>query len=632
MTHPKATERSQPLRGVILVSMPWPMVTRPSIQLGTLKAYLRHRHPGLTVDAAHLYLTVAQSVGYDDYRQVSRRTWPAESVYAALLFPDKADRAQAVFRKESAGRRKLQSVDFPALCRRVRSATDAALEAIDWSGYDLAGFSVCLCQLTATLYAVRYVRRRHPHLKIVIGGSFLNEAFVRDWLTALPEVDFAVVGEGERPLARLVDWLRRPGRATDPEEVPGLFARTPEGVAGRGGFEQIRRLDELPPPDFDDYFHTLAGLPPADRFFPTLCLEASRGCWWRKKDAAGTGRGCAFCNLNLQWEGYRAKSAKRVRSELRHLSARHRVLSAAFMDNALPPDGIVETFSPLGEDGSDYSLFAEIRPSVSRQELAALRRAGVEEVQTGIEALSTSLLHKLNKGTTAIQSLQIMKICEELGIANRANLIVHFPGSDADDVAETLRVLPFARVYRPLHIVPFWLGRGSAVSRHPEAYGVRSVFNHPHYRHLLPAELVRRLRFPLLSYRGDRVRQRKLWRPVYRAVHRWTDRYERMMRQVPGEPVLGFRDGGTFLLLHRRHPDAPADQHRLVGASRDIYLFCREHRSLAEIEKRFSRLHSGSIRSYLSLMEEKKLMFSENGRHLSLAVRRRSRLAPNQAF
>lgn len=616
------------LRRLILVSMPWPMVSRPSIQLGTLKAYLQHRFPDLTVDAAHLYLTIAAAVGYDDYRQISRRTWPAESVYAALLFPERADRARAVFRRESVSNPELRKVDFNKLCRRVQSATDAALDTIDWSIYDLAGFSVCLCQLTATLYAVGRVRRRNPHLKICIGGSFLNEELIRDWMLTFPEVDFAVQGEGERPLSRLVKWLCS---ADDPEAAapgPGLFVRTPEGVAGEGGFDQIPRLDDLPPPDFDDYFQTLSGLPPAARFFPTLCLETSRGCWWRKKTAEGTGRGCAFCNLNLQWDGYRTKSGERVRSELRTLTARHRVLSVALMDNALPPEGIEQTFTELAADGKDYSLFAEIRPSTHRRELAALRRAGVEELQTGVEALSTSLLQKLNKGTTAIQNLQIMKNCEELGIAHRANLIVHFPGSDAADVNETLRVLSFAQVYRPLHIVPFWLGRGSAVSQHPKAYGVHAVFNHPHYRQLFPEAVARRIRFPLLAYRGDRVRQRSLWRPVYEAVHRWNDRYQSLMREKPGESILSFRDGGSFLLLRRRRSDAAPEQHRLVGASREIYLFCRRHRSLPEIAKRFPRLRAGSIEAFLAMMKEKRLLFEETGRYLSLAVRRSSRSDP----
>jgi len=92
-----------------------------------------------------------------------------------------------------------------------------------------------------------------------------------------------------------------------------------------------------------------------------------------------------------------------------------------------------------------------------------LRDSGMQKVQVGIEALSSRLLKKLHKGTSAIQNLEIMKNCEALGIENMSNLILQFPGSDAQDVAETLKVLEFAESFYPLKAVSFWLGLGSPV-------------------------------------------------------------------------------------------------------------------------------------------------------------------------
>jgi hypothetical protein len=43
---------------VALVSTPWPLFNRPSIQLGTLKAFLQRDIHGITVDARHVYLSV----------------------------------------------------------------------------------------------------------------------------------------------------------------------------------------------------------------------------------------------------------------------------------------------------------------------------------------------------------------------------------------------------------------------------------------------------------------------------------------------------------------------------------------------------------------------------------------------
>ena len=97
------------------------------------------------------------------------------------------------------------------------------------------------------------------------------------------------------------------------------------------------------------------------------------------------------------------------------------------------------------------------RPPTSWSELKVMAKAGMQEVQIGIEALSTPLLKKLHKGTSAIQNLEIMKSCETLGIENISNLILHFPGSDERDVALTLQSIEYALPYRPLKAVTFWL-------------------------------------------------------------------------------------------------------------------------------------------------------------------------------
>ncbi len=93
------------------------------------------------------------------------------------------------------------------------------------------------------------------------------------------------------------------------------------------------------------------------------------------------------------------------------------------MDNVLPKESTAEILRGLADLNRDLSIFAEIRATTPLSELKLMRTAGMHRVQIGIEALSTRLLRKLHKGTTAIQNLEIMKHCEALGIANLSNLI-----------------------------------------------------------------------------------------------------------------------------------------------------------------------------------------------------------------
>ena len=59
---------------IVLLSSPWPLYNRPSIQLGALKAYLRSIYPDMQVETHHVYLKLAQSLGYRRYHEISKRT------------------------------------------------------------------------------------------------------------------------------------------------------------------------------------------------------------------------------------------------------------------------------------------------------------------------------------------------------------------------------------------------------------------------------------------------------------------------------------------------------------------------------------------------------------------------------
>jgi len=609
-------------QNIALVSPPWPLYTRPSIQLGTLKAFVRSRFPQVGVSAHHFYLQVAEAIGFRLYHSISERTWLAEAVYAALLFPDQVDRMARLFRREAGGAPELRRLDIRRLASRVKAVSEAWISATDWSSVRVVGFSSVLCQLTACLYLVRRLKERCPHLTTVVGGSAFSLPSGAAALRLFPHIDAVVYGEGELPLAHLVQHLAVEDRRL--EELPpanGILTRgaAEDQESGRGFF-QLENLDHLPLPDFDDYFETLSGLGAANRFFPTLPVEFSRGCWWQRGAS-----GCDFCNLNLQWRGYRSKSEGRVVAEIDQLTRRHRVLSLAITDNVLPKESTGDILRGLAGLNRDTALFAEIRATTPLAELELMRAAGMCKVQVGIEALSTCLLRKLHKGTTAIQNLEIMKHCEALGIANLSNLILHFPLSDGQDVDETLHTMEFAGPFRPPKAVGFWLGLGSPVWRNPSAYGIRTVANHPNWSKIFPPAIVRSLPLMVQSYQGQASAQRRLWKPVQARLKAWAASYESLQAGPLADPILSYRDGGEFMIIRERRLGGDTANHRLEGASRQIYLFCGHHRPLKQVIERFPHVAADKISSFLEKMRAERLMFAENGHFLSLAAPLRNR-------
>lgn len=612
--------KTTPFQKVALISAPWPLYNRPSIQIGTLKAYLIKKFPELKVDAHHFYLKVAEAVGYRRYQAISERTWLAETVYAALLYPESLEGIKKVFYKKAKGKTLLRDISFDSLTKQVQEVSEQFIKSVDWRGYGLVGFSICLCQLTASLYFIKKIKERFPTLFIVVGGSMFTGEATRNIFNVFPEIDIVVSGEGEIPLSRLVSWLTDVDGKKRIPFVKGIVMPEAAEKETQISFNQMKDLSNLPPPDYSDYFELLTSFGPEKNFFPTLPMEISRGCWWQSKNKGRKSKGCAFCNLNLQWDGYRTKQPEQVVSEIDDLTTTHKTLSVAFTDNLLPLKTSRAIFKQIKTLRKDFRLFGEIRATTPVRDLCEMNAAGMQEVQIGIEALSTCLLKKLNKGTTAIQNIEIMKHCEMLGIQHSSNLIMHFPGSDQEDVAETLQNLEFTFSFRPLRMVHFWLGLGSFVWQDPETFGIKAVFNHGNYAGIFPPDVVESMQFTIQAYRGDLGYQKRLWQPVKKKLKDWKKAYAELHQGPKHENILSFRDGRSFLIIRQRRLDDEPLTHRLEGTSRAIYLFCQKHRALKRIIDRFSSVPSDRIEPFLKMMVDKKLMFRENDRYLSLAV------------
>lgn len=620
------------IQRVALVAAPWTLFNRPSIQIAALKAYLHQQLADIHIDAWHVFLNIAENIGYKTYAALSQRTWLAETVYAALLYPERARKIEKLYGQYASRAPELRNQAFGTLVQKVKKATDAIVRQKDWARVDLVGVSVSLCQMTASLYIISAVKKLNPAIRVVVGGTTFCGPSARKFLDAFVDIDFIIQGEGEVPLARLIDFLNSGTRGSDESHaIQGVVSRNmqPARVAG---FSQIPDIETLPCPDFEDYFRTLRSFPPENRFFATLPVEASRGCWWNRSGSlrgisekqASVEKivkdGCAFCNLNLQWQGYRTKSPRQVAREIDGLTTKHQTLSVAFVDNVLPSSRAASPFPEIVRLNKDIKLFGEVRANMSVSSLKAMRRAGLREVQVGIESLSAGLLQKMNKGTRVIQNLEIMKHCEMLGLKNSSNLMLGFPGSDENDVNETLAALDFALPFQPLKPVRFWLGLESPVWKNYREFNIASIRNHPGYGVLFPKSITDHLTFIIQAYRGDIIRQRKAWKPVENKINRWRKVYAKMHAQAFSAPILSYQDGGTFLIIRQRHHRAAGETHRLTGLSREIYLFCQTHQPVKKILNAFPNLTRETLLPFLRMMNDKRLMFKENDRYLSLAI------------
>lgn len=596
-----------------LIAMPWALFNRPSVQLGALKGYLMRELPEVRVTGLHPYLGLARAIGLDLYQEISKDVWLCEGLYAGLLFPQQRGELLEFLSKRLKYCKAAGVFSIESLWQRVDEHLRHWLARQDWELFDLVGFSVCCNQLLASLYAARQLKKLRPQLPLVFGGSSCVAEMGSSLLASFSWLDYVVHGEGELPLANLCQVLA--GRQA--VLAPQIMTRKTQATGQPLACGQLKTLGALPTPDYDDYFFDLRREFSGEPFVPELPVEFSRGCWWGK---------CTFCNLNLQWHGYRGKTAAQMEQEVLSLSARHGSLDFSFTDNVLPGKEAPAFFARMASGEKDFRFFAEIRVNQRGETLKGYRQGGLLAVQAGIEALSQGLLARMRKGATVMENLALMKESLALGIRLDGNLITCFPQSTEEEVQETLVNLDFVLPFTPLTAATFFLGHGCEVACKPAAYGIRAMVQHPHNRKLFPPPLLLGLTLLINDYRGDRARQRRLWQPVVKKIRAWQRFHEARRSPAYLLPPLSYRDAGNLLIIRQELPGQATLHHRLRGASRAIYLACETIVEFSELTLLFPKLGAVGLATFLDELMAKRLLFAQGTRYLALAVHTGKRL------
>lgn len=609
---------------VDLVAMPWGDFGTPSAALGTLSAYVRQECPDFEVVCHSEYVEVAERVGINTYSLISRHRLLAEQLYLSLLFPEHSMATRSSFSNAAAtsiGKTPadagIHNDNWGRLFDDLRHHLDEhlqrkALELALRSG--VAGLTTSLFQTFSSLALAQQIKALNPNVVIVLGGASVVGMSGFSILRSLPFVDYIVQGEGEKPFTSLLKSLVKKRKISP--DTPGIITRQTIPRPGQPkNLWAAPRLDDLPMPDYGEYAEK------ADRFsiIWNIPTESSRGCWWDRTEQTGNPRNrCYFCNYATG--RYREKSAARVAYEVDSLARRYQNIRFAFTDNAVRPHGIQELTSALKKRRPQLSFFITLRANTLPIDILRLNESGMTRCECGIEGLSSSYLKRMNKGTSVIQNLQVLKTCHELGIWNNTNLITGFPGASEAEVKETAETIYwYAAAYYPSgRTIPFNLCIGSTVDHFREAYGIHSVRNSDEYRTSMPIRIWRSLE--LLDRSWD-VPSEIDWSPVLAACDKWRELHDhvRADERFPYAHPLYYHDGGDFLEIVDRREECRT----LTFPSfwRLVYLFCTNIRTYSAVNNRFADLlPKKEIGTILDRFVAEKVMFREGQSYLSLAV------------
>lgn len=603
------------MHDVALVVVPFADVDRPAIGVSLLKAEVARA--GFDCTVHYLNFDLAELIGKQLYLILSE-SLPAESLVGEWFFSDLVFGDEVPPAEQYAKRVLARMADDTLLADIMRARTvragfiERSARKILADGPRIVGFSTTFHQTCCCLAIARRLKQMPDPPVIVFGGANCEGEMGMQMLRSFPWIDHVCTGEGDVAFPALVERTLRGG---DVHGIAGIISQGHDTALTTP--DLVEHLNDLPDPEYDDYFARLRDAGSALQIVAELPVETSRGCWW------GAKHHCTFCGLNGATMPFRSKSPERAFDEIRRLSERWGVSKINCVDNILDMRYFDSLFPRLASAQLGLEFFYEVKANLNRSQVHALRAGGVRTIQPGIESFSNKVLQLMDKGCTGLQNIQLLRWCEEEGIDVAWNLLAGFPDESPVEYERQAEWLPqLMHLQPPTSCSPIRLDRFSPLYTRAESFGLKRVRPTSAYFYAFPLgtrELARLASFFDFDYGDDRVPANYLG-AARRAVDKWITLHG---TDIPGRPRFDavLRDDGVDLTDTR--PCATQPARRLAGAEAQLYVTCDQAQSLASLQQRCGALvPPAEMQAMLDGWVADRIAIEMDGRYLSLAVLR----------
>lgn len=279
----------------------------------------------------------------------------------------------------------------------------------------------------------RVAKEEAPETLTVIGNThptFMYEEILRQH----PAVDVVVCGEGEETAVELIAaWKAR----ADLGKVRGIAFRQGDEVVATPRRSFILNLDSVEPAwdlvPWKEY--TYRPKPNS-----TLAvISSSRGCKQH----------CSFCSQRLFWkESWRAVSARRFVDEVEMLRSRYGVDVAMIADEipSLDVQRWEHILDLLIERDLGVSLLLETRVDDILRDanmLPKYRRAGIEHIYVGVEAVNQATLDLFKKDAKVEQGKRAIELINGHDIISETSFVMGMPSETKADMERTIELAKF---------------------------------------------------------------------------------------------------------------------------------------------------------------------------------------------
>jgi ribosomal peptide maturation radical SAM protein 1 len=609
---------------VALVNMPIAATQSPSLGLSILKSELTDIK--IDSDIHYLNMNYAELVGLEileDLELIPTAQLVGDWIFAEALWgKDKQrdeDYIEQILRDSSLEhkyhdnrKRTEPQIEDIRYCRNaVAGFMRDCVEKIDWSKYQVVGFTSLFQQHVAALALAKQIKQLHPEVLIVFGGANCNNDMGKALIDNFSFVDVVCTGMGESVFPQLVQDVLS-GKA--PSQSKDLLVRA--SIASLPNPRTTSKtMDELLFPDFDDFFEQreMAALPTEKL---SMMVETSRGCWWGQKQH------CTFCGLNADSMNFKFKSSERAMAEFKHLVERygHHTKTIAVVDNIIPMDYLKGFLIELRDSDLELDIFYETKANLKKEHIQLYKDAGLTSIQPGVESFNNRLLKNMRKGITGLQNIQFLKWCREFGLRPIWNYMVGFPGEEKADHEQQLELMKSMSHFYPPDVAWVRIDRYSPFHTSPEEHGLSNVRPFGSFKYLYPGldeEQRERIAYYFLADFDAQKNMDDYAFDVRDAIGKWNDDFA-------NSALFHLELNGRLVIADYR-PNVSQNVHRLSDQQRLVYEACDQIRGesflfdLLSLEGSKEEQRS-ELNSLLESLIEHNVMLRDGTKYLSLSV------------
>jgi len=560
---------------VLLLAMPWNRPDYPSVQVGRLKAFLSGR--GIDCHASYPYLSLADTLGEELYVYI------CETVDNVLLEGVFCSIYKGQIHGELVTELATTSGLLPESIEKVVDVCSKFLNVVlsshDWEQYSHVGFTCTFSQTWSSLAMAKIIKEKHPQIRIVFGGTALDQKTAEYIEEHFTFVNYVVSGPGE---VALLEILQNPS--------------LPKGHRP-GHTVLLQHLSTVP-----DYTEYLTQLSQSEMLSATTAiLTTSVGCDYSR---------CVFCALNRD-SGYLALSSDQIGELVSRFMAQHNVSRIEFADTSLvaihSDENLCDRLATFGVE-----FYGEMRAVLDREKAQRLKRSGFSGVQIGVESLNTSVLKTMAKSVDLVQNIFNLKLCLEYELEVAYNLILDYPGTTDEQLNQMLSLIPIiVHLPPPSALCRFVLYKGSPAFLHPEEHGISACRPSHLYELSLGEHYGRSWPATQFDYTPFTAPSIEMLGRVDSACGEWANAYD------PQNAILSiaFQNDHAVVTDRRFSKD---NIFKVYGEDARCLRFCEEPRRVSDLQDSFEE-------STINSLVEMNLLIIDNHRALSLPVITRQR-------